>query len=106
MHHPCWHLQIVAHADRGPLPADPRQQVLQRQRFRLEMQLQGADPRRDINDPFPGLLLKGLHQGMDAKAQHQIQLRLTGLQQQMGIAGEARHQAFVSVAAGHHHRMR
>ena len=104
MHHPCWHLQIVAHADRGPLPADPRQQGLQRQRFRLEMQLQRADPRRDIDDPFPGLPFKGLHQGMDAKAQHQIQLRLTGLQQQMGITGEARHQAFVGVTAGHHHR--
>jgi hypothetical protein len=28
MHHPCRHLQIVAHADRGPLLADPSKQGL------------------------------------------------------------------------------
>jgi len=106
MHHARRHLQIVAQANRGPLAAHPGQQRLQGQGFRLEMDLQRADPRRDINHAFCGLRLQGLHQGMNAETQHQIQLRLPGFQQQVGIAGKARHQAFIRLAAGHDDRRR
>jgi hypothetical protein len=49
------------------------------------------------------MTLQGLHQRMSAKTQHQIQLRLANLQQQVGIAGKPRHQAFIRLALFQNH---
>lgn len=81
MHHARGNLEIVANAHRRPFRAHPCQQRLQGQGFRLEVNLQRADPRRQVDDPRPGLRLQRLHQRVDTKAQNQIQLRLSGLQQ-------------------------
>lgn len=67
MHHACGNLKVITHADPLPLTAHPHQQHVGRQRLRLKVDLQRADPRRDINNAVAGLRFQRLHQRMNAK---------------------------------------
>ena len=70
-----------------PQPGHRLQQRFQTQRFRLIVNLQGADPRREVDNPRQRARFQRLHQSVGTKTQHQIQFGLAYLQQQMGIAG-------------------
>ena len=62
------------------------------------MDLQRADAGRQVDHALQCSGFEGLHQGMGAKAQHQVQLRRADFQQQVGVASEARDQAGVGLA--------
>ena len=91
-------------AHRLPQPGNGIQQARQTQRLRLVVNLQGADAWRQVDNPIQRPRLQSLHQGVGAKTQDQIQLRIANLQQQVCIAGEPRHQPFISLPLLQHHR--
>ncbi len=98
------HLQRVLLADALPQSRDRFQQRCQVERLRLIVNLQGANARRQIDHAVQRTRLQSLHQGVGAKTQNQIQLRIAHLQQQMGVTGESRHQTFIALALLEHHR--
>ena len=85
-----------------PQVGDGRQQGLQRQRARAVVHLQRADAGREVQHAIQRAGFECLHQRMAAEAQHQVQLRRADLQQQVGVAGQAGHQALVAVAEVQH----
>jgi len=92
------HFEILRGAHCVPQAGDGLQQHGQRQGFRLVVDLQGADTGSEVDDAVEVLGFEGLHQGMAAEAQHQVQFRRADLQQQMGVAGESGDQAGVVLA--------
>ncbi|MOA26790.1 hypothetical protein D3C78_1476120 [compost metagenome] len=88
-------LQVLGCAHCIPESGDDIEQRLQRQGFRLVVDLQGADAGRQVDHAGEFLGFQRLHQRMGAEAQDQVQLGLADFQQQVGVAGEAGDQAGV-----------
>ena len=92
------HAQVLCGAHGVPFAGDYAEQIAQGQSFRLVMHLQRANARSEVDHPPQLLGLQRLHQRMATETQHQIQLRRADLQQQVGIARQARDQAFIGFA--------
>ena len=106
MHNARRHLQIGRGTHSAPLGGDQRQQIGQGQLFGLIVDLQRADAGRQVDHAMQRAGLEGLHQGMAAKAQHQVQFGGADFQQQVRIAGQSGNQAGIVLADIQHHRRR
>ncbi|MNN88680.1 hypothetical protein D3C81_2063970 [compost metagenome] len=68
------------------------------------MDLQGTDAWRQVDHAVQVFAFQRLHQGVGAEAQDQIEFRSADFQQQVGVAGQARHQPRVVQSDIQHHR--
>ena len=99
------HLQVLGGAHPIPFTGNDPQQVGQGQLLRSVVHLQRADARGQVDHPGQGLGFQGLHQGVAAKAQHQVQLRCADFQQQVSVPGQPRHQPSIVLAKVEDHRI-
>jgi hypothetical protein len=84
-------------------PATIFEQIGQRQLLGLVVHLQRADAGRQVDHTVQVFAFQGLHQGVAAEAQDEIQFRRADFQQQVGIAGESGDQAGIVLADVQHH---
>ena len=103
MHHPCWHLQIVAHADRGP-PRGPTPAGSPAPAFPAGNAAAG--------ERIPGVISMIPSRACSSRACIRAWMRKRSTRSSSAspasssrwVSPERRATAFVSVAAGHHHR--
>ncbi|MNL45038.1 hypothetical protein D3C87_1676530 [compost metagenome] len=68
------------------------------------MDLQRADAWRQVDHAVQVLAFQGLHEGVGAEAQDQIQFRGADFQQQMRVARQSCNQPRISLTDIQHHR--